>query len=139
MDSLVETLRAQHLELDALSKALTVALHHEGDVARVRDALQAYGAALLQHLALEDENLYPRLLESVDRRSPDARMIRTFADNMKRVSEGAKVFLSRSVESPADVAALKKEWPDAQHLLASRRQSEERLLYPMFEERVRPA
>jgi hypothetical protein len=78
------------------------------------------------------------LLKVVERRSAEARMIRTFADNMKRVSEAAKVFLSRTVESSADVAALKKEWPDAQHLLDSRMQSEERLLYPLYEERVPP-
>jgi iron-sulfur cluster repair protein YtfE (RIC family) len=135
MDALVETLRGQHRELEALGQALTTALHHD-EPETVRGALHAFGAALLNHLALEDDTLYPRLRKLVERRSPDARMIRTFADNMRRVSEVLKVFLSRTVEDLADVTALRREWPQTEALLASRVQSEERLLFPMYEERT---
>lgn len=135
MDALVETLRAQHRELEALCKTLTTSLHHD-ELAPVQSALQAFGAALLTHLALEDDTLYPALLGAVERRSPEARTIRTFADNMRRVSEALKAFLAQPVDNVAQLHALRKEWPEAQHLLDSRMQSEERLLYPMYEERV---
>ncbi|MBL8915897.1 MAG: hemerythrin domain-containing protein [Archangium sp.] len=145
MDALVETLRAQHRELEALCKTLTTALHHD-DLPPVQRALQAFGASLLTHLALEDDSLYPAMLNGVDRRSirsaagaagaVDARTLRTFTDNMKRVSEALKAFLAQPVETVPQLHALRKEWPEVQHLLDSRIQSEERVLYPMYEERI---
>lgn len=134
-DGLVETLRAQHRELEAHCKSVTTALHHD-DLEPVQRALQAFGAALLTHLSLEDESLYPALLRAVDRRSLDARNIRTFTDNMRRVSDALKAFLAQPLENASQLVALRKEWPEVHHLLDARMQSEERLLYPMYEERV---
>lgn len=128
-DTLISTLTEQHRQLDGLIDRVTAALH-SNELPRVREALHEFGHALLMHLALEDEQLYPQLLKAHAARSPNGRLIRTFAENMMRVSTALKSFLQRPQDTMDDLAALRREWPEVQNLLASRMQSEERLLYP---------
>ncbi|MFO0595828.1 MAG: hemerythrin domain-containing protein [Myxococcaceae bacterium] len=127
--TLISTLTEQHRELEGLMQKVTVALH-SNELAAVRATLHEFGHALLMHLALEDEQLYPQLLKQHSMRSSNGRLVRTFAENMMRVSTALKTFLKRPQETEEDVAALRREWPEVENLLASRIQSEERLLYP---------
>jgi len=137
--TLTQTLRAQHRRVEKLAARLTTALHGE-DLKEVRAAFQAFCAALEQHLALEDGELYPRLLSSVEPRSKAARVAKTFSENMQRISAGLHAFIARHATGQLDPLTLRREWKEVLAVLTGRIQSEEQLLYPMFEQRfgVRP-
>lgn len=139
MHTLTETLREQHRRVEQLASQLTTALHGE-DLNEVRAAFEAFRAALEQHLALEDGELYPRLLSAVEPRSEPARIAKTFSENMQRISAGLRDFIARHANGQLDPVTLRREWKEALAVLTGRIQSEERLLYPMFEQRfgVRP-
>lgn len=137
MQTLTDTLREQHRTVEHLASLLTTALHHD-DRPAIRAALDAFRDALVAHLTLEDQQLYPQLLSAVEPRSEPARIARTFAANMQRVSAGLLDFLERHTGDAFDLFALRREWREALSVLTGRIQSEERLLYPMYDQRFGP-
>jgi iron-sulfur cluster repair protein YtfE (RIC family) len=136
---LTDTLREQHRKLEHCATALTTALHGD-ELPTITMALDDFRTVLEEHLTLEDGELYPRLLSAAEPRSEPARIAKTFSENMQRISAGLRDFLQRHTQGSLDPLALRREWKEAQSVLVARIQSEERLLFPMYEQRfgVRP-
>jgi hypothetical protein len=75
-----EKFRTQHSEILAIAKDMTTELKGEGDAAVLRKLLSNLAGKLNFHLAMEDQALYPRLME---RKDADAKgMAKKFMDEM---------------------------------------------------------
>lgn len=135
MQTLTDLLRGQHRRIEELSSALTSAVL-EGDALRSTAQLELFRAAVLEHLELEDVELYPRLLDAVGPRTEHGRIVKTYAANMKRISDSLKEFLDRQ-QQVVSTASFEREWREVTQMLAARIQSEERILYPMYDNSVR--
>jgi hypothetical protein len=61
-----EKFRTQHGEILAIAKDMTSELKGEGDAAVLRKLLSNLAGKLNFHLAMEDQALYPRLMERQD-------------------------------------------------------------------------
>jgi hypothetical protein len=61
--------------------------------------------------------------------------VKTYAANMKRISDALKEFLERQQQVAAP-AAFEREWREVTQMLTARIQSEERVLYPMYDQRL---
>jgi iron-sulfur cluster repair protein YtfE (RIC family) len=129
---LVETLRAQHRLVEAVGGRLTEALK-AGDLATAQVALRELRQALLAHLELEDQELYPKLIARAraSDRSNEGLVAQTFSDNMLRISAGLRAFLDRHA-APRDLEGLSRDWQHISGILSQRIQSEEQVLYPLF-------
>lgn len=137
MQQLVETLKTQHRELERRMRTLderTEAADAEG----ARAALGALSECLMAHLALEDRQLYPGLTAVGEEALGAGRkaLAESFAANMRRISDGLVSFLQSSER--ADAATLSREWRRIRSILESRIESEERVLYPLYERAVAP-
>ncbi|WP_167762552.1 hemerythrin domain-containing protein [Brevundimonas intermedia] len=83
----VEILKAQHRRIIRLGSALgglAEILKTQDDASRARELMTALNAALIEHLAIEDGELYPVLLRSDD---PSVRQLaEDYVDDMGAVS-----------------------------------------------------
>ena len=83
----VEILKAQHRRIIRLASALggvTESLKTQEDAGRARELMGALNAALIEHLAIEDGELYPVLMTSHD---PAVRQLaQDYVDDMGAVS-----------------------------------------------------
>ncbi len=133
MPQLVDTLTAQHQQVVHLATQINEAISPQGDTQRLRSLLDALTTGLLAHLALEDKSLYPALIVAAEA-AGDANqlaLVRSFSENMQRISTGLKGFLQRHSGTSLDLALFQKEWKDILAVLTQRIQSEERVLYPL--------
>lgn len=65
----VEILKAQHRRIIRLASALgglAGTLKTQDDASRARELMTALNAALIEHLAIEDDELYPELMKADD-------------------------------------------------------------------------
>lgn len=134
MQTLTDALRQQHRRIEELAAAVTAAVL-EHDASRTMTQLLLFRDAVLEHLQLEDTELYPRLLDAVGARSMHGRVVKSYATNMQRITESVKEFLGRQ-RAPLQLATFEREWRDVMQMLTSRIQSEERVLYPMYDQRL---
>src|SRR6185312_1241677 len=83
------------------------------DASKIRAQLAVFRTALLAHLKLEDEQLYPALVAQAEHLGDAHRALvaRTFSNNMKRISEALTTFLERytSPERPLELEAFRRD------------------------------
>jgi len=134
--SLVQTLKAQHEAVQELTVELDEALER-GDAAEATALLGKLKTALLAHLELEDQQLYPGLLQLAEAQRQDhlAQVAKMYAANMAFITGGVKRFLAQH-ERVTDTAAFRGEWRGILKVLQQRIHSEECTLYPLFERAV---
>lgn len=132
---LVQIFRRQHVEIVTLAGAVDAALFRT-DLGAAREALERLGAALTAHLALEDRELYPSLRRA---RATGLLEVTTnvgeiFERNMESVSKALLAFLDEHRDlSDATVAKMQRDWSLVSRMLADRIDSEEEVLYPLYE------
>jgi Hemerythrin HHE cation binding domain len=133
MPHLVETLTAQHQQVVRIATQINEAISPAGDVKRLRSLLDTLTVGLLAHLALEDKSLYPALIAAAETAGDATQLalVRSFSENMQRISTGLQSFLQRHSSPTVDLALFRKEWKDILGVLTQRIQSEERVLYPL--------
>lgn len=138
MPALVETLRRQHAEIEALTRRIETALVDRDRVALTRD-IKAFQRALVAHLELEDQQLYPALVARVEAHgsSINRNLIATYRSNMAQIGDTLKQFFDGFAD-PIDFDAFARNWPMVQQLLSHRIESEELTLYALYLELVAP-
>jgi len=131
--TLTSTLRAQHteiLQLACAALALAPAAASEQGADELRETLDQLAKVLLQHLAIEDEQLYPRLRSSDDRLVANTAL--RFASEMGGLAVAYQAFDQRW-RAAADIAAspaeFRSEFEYVTETLRQRIASEEGLLY----------
>lgn len=139
--NLVAVLRVQHVELLRIVRRVNEAVAH--DSARdVSAALASLTSALVAHLAIEDERLYPALTRATET-SPDempSKIARTYEHNMETISVALRAFLDKySGDLIADLPSFRRDWQLVSELLADRISSEEKTLYPLYDSWVKDA
>jgi hypothetical protein len=134
MSSLVETLKAEHAAVLLMVGQLQIELNAT-ELDKVSQTLTRLKVALLAHLAREDAELYPGLVEMAEKAGDAsmARGARAFQDNMKRISEGLVAFLGKYEGKKFDVVAFNRDWKSIVEVLGARITAEETTLYPMYE------
>jgi hypothetical protein len=133
---LIETLKKQHMELARLAGQMDIMLER-GDEAGARGVLSSLGQVLRAHLALEDKEIYPGLIRAAQE-SKDDRMLETakvFASNMQRITDSLRDFLTRH-ETSFHLDRFQAGWRTLSIVLATRIESEEKTLYPLYAQRV---
>ena len=131
---LIDSLHAQHEEIKRLIKAIDAALER-ADESEVRRELDALSRALLAHLAIEDEHLYPSLSRASEERGHDvpSRVARTYEHNMQTITVALKAFLE-AYSGTLSLPDFSRDWALVSQLLTDRIASEERTLYPLYNE-----
>jgi hemerythrin superfamily protein len=137
--TLVETLTQQHQLIIELAEKL------DGSI-RAQDAFQTVRAvgelkrAVVKHLVLEDQQLYPELVRSATQRGDPSASVRayTYAAEMAQISSALLTFLIRC-EHSSPLAELGEKWPAMRQILLDRIASEESTLYPMYSRLAAPA
>jgi hypothetical protein len=133
---LIDTLKKQHQELVRLAGQLDVMLER-GDEAGAHGLLSSLGQLLRDHMALEDREIYPGLIRAAQE-SGDERMLETakmFANNMQRITDSLRDFLARH-ETSFHLDRFQAGWRTLSIVLATRIESEEKTLYPLYARRV---
>ena len=133
---LIETLKKQHQDLIRLAGEMDVMLER-GDEAGARGVLSSLAQVLRTHLTLEDHEIYPGLIRAAQE-SKDERMLETakmFANNMQRITESLRDFVARH-EASFHLDRFQAGWRTLSTVLATRIASEEKTLYPLYEQRV---
>jgi hypothetical protein len=123
---LTDRLRAQHAQLDAMLEAMqrTGAAGAEG-----RERLQQARQAMLDHLALEQDRLYPALLEH-----PAAgRLARQYAGEMAQLAPAVIAFFDAYRDGGADALGFARSLGQLLVVLRERVGREEAWLYPVYE------
>jgi regulator of sigma D len=135
MSDLIATLKKQHaLVLQIIGRINQADTAH--NYAVISAELQAFKAALLAHLKLEDVQLYPGMLQlgKQSGKSGLADLAKTFQINMENTSKMLVKFLSRFEK--VDVqngASFTIEWRSILAVLSARVKAEESTLYVQFE------
>lgn len=138
---LVDVLRVQHAELLHLVQRVNEAVVRDSEW-DVSAALASLTSALLAHLAIEDERLYPALMRATNESPHDvpSKIARTYEHNMKTISVALRAFLEKySGVPPLDLPSFRRDWQLVSELLADRIASEEKTLYPLYESWVNDA
>lgn len=136
---LVQALRAQHAELLRLVDRVNEAVARDSQ-RDTSDALASLAAALLAHLAFEDERLYPALTRATDHSPLDmpSKIARTYERNMETISVALRAFLDQYSGAPSlDLPSFRRDWQLVSELLADRISSEEKTLYPLYDSWVK--
>lgn len=134
--ALVEQLRKQHAEIEALTTRIEAALR-DRDPAALAHEVGEFQRTLMAHLELEDRRLYPALVERVEAHgaSLNRSVVATYRSNMAQIGETLRHFFD-SYSDPIDLAGFARNWPMVQRLLSHRIESEELTLYPLYLELV---
>lgn len=129
---LIETLHVQHQEIKRLV-ARVAAAADRSDVPAVCDAIDALGAALMAHLALEDAHLYPALTTAAEDTQLEvpSRIARTYEHNMTTIGVALKAFIEK-YSRDFSIADFRRDWLLVSQLLDDRIESEEATLYPLY-------
>jgi hemerythrin-like domain-containing protein len=138
---LVDVLRVQHAELLRLIQRVTEAVERDSE-RDVSAALASLTAALLAHLAIEDERLYPALTRATNRSALDmpSKIARTYEHNMETISVALRAFLEKySGAETLDLPSFRRDWHLVSELLVDRIASEEKTLYPLYDSWVTDA
>ena len=129
--TLLDTLQREHAELTGLATQLDERIA-ASDLFGAHAAVLELKHALVAHVVLEDQQLYPSLVRAATRsgEGQSALTARTFAANMARVSSRLLAFVAR--DEAIGLAELADQWPAMKADLLARIDAEERTLYPMF-------
>jgi len=129
MSDLIETLKDQHNALsDSLGRVRKMGITSpEG-----RELLFQIKTGLLEHLKLEDEELYPALTKGAKNDEMIKTVLVTFQENMVKISKAALGFFdkyhkdSRNPEFTQDIAMIIST-------ISDRIKKEELILFPSYE------
>ena len=137
MNALIESLKAQHVAVQAIVLRMNAAIER-GDLASVQRELTSLKTGLLAHLAQEDAELYPSLDKAIGQRSNQnlTVLVRSFSTNIGQISEALSRFLEKYEGKTLPLDLFSKEWTHISRVLASRIRSEEETLYPLFQKLV---
>ena len=104
----------------------------ENDVPGVQRALGDLRTTFHQHLALENDKLYPALLEKAQ--GTQVMLTRSFADGMDVITNAMLRFVDRyEKQASFNPDSFAQDWNPILHALRSRLQAEEVSLFPMFQ------
>jgi len=137
---LIDVLRVQHGELLRLVDHVNEAVARDSD-RDVSAALTSLTSALLAHLAIEDERLYPALTRATNGSPNDvpAKVARTYENNMQTISVALRAFLDKYGGDVIDLPSFRRDWQLVSELLSDRIASEEKTLYPLYDSWVKDA
>jgi hypothetical protein len=137
MDNIVATLQAQHQAVLKMVGKINEKVAR-GEVKGLNSILGELKTALLAHLELEDNQLYPSLIKAADAlKNPGiAQTTRMFSGNMVQITDTLKGFLGKFEGKDIDPAAFKTDWNQLIGVLSARITSEEATLYPMYNQWV---
>ena len=94
-ETLVQKLQEQHKQIDLILNSLSKEINSENvDAVYVFDNLQKFNNILTEHLKLEDENFYPKLLETLEEKKENTDEIKEFIEQMDRIVKQVKSFLN---------------------------------------------
>ena len=129
--------KRQHQEIRELVNMTTALLDHsalEKDPTQVRYKLSALSGKLLIHLSMEDQFLYPILMEQDDRQlqTTARKFLAEMGDLVTVFKNYSQKWISPS-SIKANPAAFIKESTDILHALLQRIEREDRELYPLVE------
>lgn len=129
---LLETLLVQHDEIKRSIAAINGALVGSEE-AELRRELDVLSTALLAHLAIEDEHLYPSLTRAGEERGHDvpSKVARTYEHNMQTITVALRAFLE-AYGGPFALDDFRRDWALVSQLLTDRIASEESTLYPLY-------
>ncbi|MBX5484431.1 MAG: hemerythrin domain-containing protein [Myxococcaceae bacterium] len=130
-ETLVDALEAQHR---ALEKAVgeVQAAYAAGHAANVGAKVSAMRKLLEGHLALENTQLYPKIVEMAAGRQNMLELAKLFQTNMATIAEGLVQFFERFEGQAVDLEAFGPEWKTIVETLTARIKQEEATLHPMF-------
>lgn len=132
--SLIQTLKSQHAAVLEMVKQMDARLERE-DIPGAARLLTPFRRALEAHLALEDGELYPRLIQAADEKR-DATLgqtARLFASNMGHISQLLRQFLAKyEGKASLELEPFRREWRAVAEVLGSRVDQEEKMLYPLY-------
>ncbi|MCC7013188.1 MAG: hemerythrin domain-containing protein [Planctomycetes bacterium] len=130
---MLDRLREQHSEILALARTLADLarlIPTAGHGLRLRAALDRWAALLGEHLALEDQRLYPQLLASADPLVSSS--ARRFSAEMGGLASAFAVFDERWRDASAierEAASFRGDLDSVTEALTQRILAEENLLY----------
>lgn len=127
-------MKSQHALLEQLLTSLSERLA-ENDGEGARKLLPELHRTYSAHVALEEQKLYPALLEKAEAggHATQALLARSYEGGMGVLTSAIDRFVNRHhSEVEADLDLFAQEWSTMVHALRSRFHAEEQSLYPMF-------
>lgn len=127
-------MKSQHAQLEQLLASLSERIA-ENDGAGARQLLPELHRTFGNHVALEEQRLYPTLLEKTAEGglTTQALLARSYANGLGVLTSALERFVGRhQSEVNPDLDVFAQEWSTMVHALRSRFQAEEQSLYPMF-------
>jgi iron-sulfur cluster repair protein YtfE (RIC family) len=129
MSTLIEGLKKDHA---SVVEVLNEVKEHGIGSKTGRDHLLSARAALLAHLKVEDEQLYPVLREEAEANDALKRTLDLFARDMETVSKQALGFFEK-YSSGGSGLEFAKDYGRLHAALGQRMSREEKILYPEYE------
>jgi hypothetical protein len=134
--NVVDTLRAQHRELERLSAALDQELRG-GDLPALLRELVPFRRALLSHLELKNTRFYPQLFtmaKETDLVSAD--LVHALADAMRALTGSVLQFVERhhSLDDVQNLSSFRVELRTLLQILEQRLHDEEHRLHTLYSE-----
>lgn len=113
----------------------------ESDAAALRGLIGEIKVLLDAHVGIENEQLYPPLIEKAQAagETSTAILAKSFQDGMSVITGAVDRLVARhqTGDAPLNLDAFTQDWNMVLHALRSRFQAEESSLYPMYRRLVR--
>ena len=133
MNELTKTLKAQHRAVQTMAGELERALAGKQSAA-VQEVLRTLQGALLAHLQLEEAQLYPSLRAWGQKDGPKSlQTVTVFSHSVPKITSAIAAFFERWINKPLDAEACARDWASVKSSLSMRIDSEETILYPLFD------
>jgi hypothetical protein len=139
MKELIDTLQAQHNAVAVMVDRINASIA-KGDTRAISTTLGELKSALLAHLELEDNQLYPQLIQAAEKQGDPtiAQTTKMFSSGMVLISDTLKTFLGRyERKKDFSVDEFKKDWREVTVALSARINQEESSLYPLYNKWVK--
>ncbi len=133
MREIIETLEAQHRELEKLAQSVVQAFRAK-DEAGLKATLDRMQALLETHLELERTRFYPGFVAAAERQANErTKLVATlFRDNMAVIAEGVQAFFRRAQSGTVPAEVVGKELRTTLEVLGKRMADEEKTLHPLL-------
>ena len=133
MDSTLQTLTGQHRAVQRRVRGISDAVAR-GDTTTLEAALRGLYADLLEHLRLEDAQLYPELvrLAQLGGREDLVTLAESFASSMVTITLALTRFLEHQLARPPQIELFREPWERTARMLSARIVMEETSLYPLY-------
>lgn len=133
MREIIDTLEAQHRELEQLAQAVGLAYRAKDEPA-LKTTLERMRSLLDAHLELERTHFYPGFVAAAERQANErTKLVATlFRDNMAVIAEGVQGFFRRVQAGNMPLDAVGKELRTTLEVLGKRMVDEEKTLHPLL-------